>query len=113
MRKGGRDSQAFATAVNECLAQALVLGDGLQNGAVRGDIANGPLTQPRAAQPEYVPAHTHTNTHTHRAGVNDYQIHLNDVVVYKHNFVFLSYSFWTVSISVYGQFYCTHPNSYN
>ena len=41
-------------AVQQRLAQGLVLWDGLQGGAVAGDVADRPLPQPRAGEAEHV-----------------------------------------------------------
>ena len=54
------DLQSLAGSINESLTQALVLRDGLQYGALLGDIANGPLAQSGTTQSEYVPEHTMT-----------------------------------------------------
>jgi len=43
-------------AIEQRLAQRLVLRDGLQNLSLRSHIANGPLAQPRAGEPEDVAA---------------------------------------------------------
>ena len=51
-------SQLFPGAIDEGLAQRLVLWNGLEDGPLLSDVANGPLAQPRAAQPEYVPVET-------------------------------------------------------
>ena len=56
------DSQSLSAAINEGLAEALVLWNGLQNGSLLCHVANGPLPQPCAAQSEYVP----TDTRTHK-----------------------------------------------
>ena len=47
-------SQSLPVAVDESLEQRLVVGDGLQDVAVRCDVADGPLAQPGAAQSEDV-----------------------------------------------------------
>ena len=49
-----RDSQSFPEAVDEGLEEGLVVGDGLQDVAVRRHVPDGPLAEPRAAQPEDV-----------------------------------------------------------
>lgn len=50
--------QALSVAIDEGLEQRLVVGDGLQDVAVVGHIADGPLSQARAAQPEDVATET-------------------------------------------------------
>ncbi len=51
-----RHSQSLSVSVEQRLAEALVLGDGLQDAAVGRHVADGPLAQARAAQPEDVTA---------------------------------------------------------
>lgn len=46
--------QAFPAAIDECLEEWFVVGDGLQDVPISSDIADGPLAQARAAQPEDV-----------------------------------------------------------
>lgn len=46
--------QAFSVAVDEGLEQRLVVGDGLQYVSIAGHIADGPLSQARAAEPKDV-----------------------------------------------------------
>lgn len=50
----GLHSQALPAAVDQGLEQRLVVRDGLQDVAVAGDVADGPLAQPGAAQSEDV-----------------------------------------------------------
>lgn len=55
------NSQSFPEAVDEGLEEGLVVGDGLQDVPICSDVADGPLAQPGAAQPEDVAVeHTHT-----------------------------------------------------
>lgn len=42
--------QSFPAAVDECLEERLVVGDGLQDVSITGDVADGPLAEPRATQ---------------------------------------------------------------
>ena len=44
-----RDSQSFPEAVDQSLEEGLVVGDGLQDVAVRRHVPDGPLAEPRAA----------------------------------------------------------------
>lgn len=46
--------QALPVAIDKSLEQRLVVGDGLQSVAIIGHVADGPLTQPSAAQSEDV-----------------------------------------------------------
>ena len=48
------DSQSLSVSINECLAERLVLRDGLEDGAFLGHIAYGPLAKTGAAQTEDV-----------------------------------------------------------
>lgn len=56
------NSQSFPEAVDEGLEEGLVVGDGLQDVPICSDVADGPLAQSRAAQPEDV-AVEHPHTH--------------------------------------------------
>lgn len=46
--------RAVLHAVNQGLIQALALGNGLDNGSLRGYKADGPLPEPSAAQAEHI-----------------------------------------------------------
>lgn len=48
--------QSFPKAIEQSLAQALVVGYGLEYVAVRGDVTYGPLPEPGAAKSENVAA---------------------------------------------------------
>lgn len=50
--------QAFPAAIDECLEERFVVGDGLQDVPISSDIAYGPLAQARAAQPKDVTTQT-------------------------------------------------------
>ena len=55
--EGQENLQSFSVTVEQGLAEALVLGYRLQNVPVCRHIADGPLAQPGAAQPEHVAEH--------------------------------------------------------
>jgi hypothetical protein len=57
--------QSFPISVEEGLAEALVLRNGLEDVPVSRHVANGPLAQPRATQPEHVAENIHNNYETH------------------------------------------------
>lgn len=46
--------QSFPEAVDECLEEGFIVGNGLQDIPVCSHVADGPLAQTSAAQPEYV-----------------------------------------------------------
>lgn len=49
-----QDSQSLSVSINEGLEEGFVVGDGLQDVPVSRHVADGPLAQPGAAQPEDV-----------------------------------------------------------
>lgn len=53
--------QAFPAAIDEGLEQGFVVGDRLQDVAVLGDVADGPLAQPRTTQSEDITVHKHSH----------------------------------------------------
>lgn len=50
--------QAFPEAINQCLKKGFVVGDCLKDVPICSDVANGPLTESCAAQPENVTENT-------------------------------------------------------
>ena len=59
-------SQSLALAVEQSLAQGLVLRNRLQYLFVHRDVADRPLTEPRAAQAEHVATATQQNNSNNR-----------------------------------------------
>lgn len=48
------DSQSLSVSINEGLEEGFVMGDGLQDVPISCHVADGPLAEPSAAQPEDV-----------------------------------------------------------
>ena len=50
--------QSLSVSIDQCLAERLVLRNGLENGAFLCDVADGPLPKPSATQTEDITART-------------------------------------------------------
>ena len=68
--------QSHPSAVDEGLEEGLVVGDGLQDVAVVGDVADGPLAQSGAAQSEDVAGRSEAHTHTLIEDTNKIKLNL-------------------------------------
>lgn len=81
--KLNENSQAFALAIEQRLAERLVLRYRLQNLSVSRHVADRPLAEPCTAQPEYIAASGCTNRSTFNLYYNFRLIYISEYPVFS------------------------------